>query len=416
MGWLALSVVGVALVSGGASDSSTDGHWSPDFGMPLLAAILAVTMLSLGMTLVSKSVSELEQHPDAPILASLIARIGGVATTLPVVFLDYSSISFSMENISYVLFYGVVILTISNFAYYKGVALSDTHLINVIWYVTPVLSIIWLALLGYGTVTQWVGIGAAFIIAANIMLHLSAQRRQSFRITIVWILSVGTVLTVVPAASSGFEYFEAIAALLFFFALLHGFAMTRLEAGIATERGLAVEIVRSEDLRSLARDKFLAIRHAVAELPKTASAATYDRLYSLLEEAEIKGDTRRMVEKFILSRTHRLALGELFVMLITGGMVVFLGVFVRPAGWVYSAFALVATTGTVFTFLVLIDQIEERYKPVFDIWEGGQGDSANKLVISKALVLHEPQAERWLVASLAVALIVVFLLIFFFQS
>jgi len=416
LGWLALSVVGVVLVSGGASDSSPDGGWSPDLGTPLLAAILAVSMLSLGMTLVSKSVSELEQFPDAPILASLIARIGGVLTTIPVVIFGYASVSFSFENVSYVLFYGIVILTISNFAYYKGVAISDTHLINVIWYVTPVLSIIWLSLLGYGSITRWVGIGAAFVIAANIMLHLSARRRQSFRITIVWILSIGTVLTVVPGASTSFEYFDAITALLFFFALLHGFAMNRLKAGIATERELAVEIIRSEELRRLTREKFEAIRQAVAELPKSASSAAYDRLYSLLEESEIKGATRQMLEKFILSRTHNLAVGELFVMLITGGMVIFLGVFVRPTGWEYSAFAMVATTGVVFTFLVLIDLIEERYKPVFDIWDSGTSDLANKLVISKALVMHEPQAERWLVASLAVTLIVVFVIVFIFQS
>ena len=136
---LVLSMLGIGLLTTNVSISDGISVWTWDLDRPFVLAVIAVVLLSLGMTCVSRSARELGKDSDAPITASLIARLGRFVATLPALFfLDFEMIQASTETVAYVLFYGIVILTISNFAYYKGISISRTHLVNVVFRGGPV--------------------------------------------------------------------------------------------------------------------------------------------------------------------------------------------------------------------------------------------------------------------------------------
>ncbi len=150
-----------------------------------LQACGAVVLLAFGMTCVSRASQEFDREQGASSFASFIARIGGVTGLLPAfVYFGESLTSLKYIDLQYILFYGSVILTISNIAYYKGISLSDTHLINVVWTLTPLFSILWLSLLGTGQITTLVGIGAACILVSNLMLNVYVGPRPSYKISI----------------------------------------------------------------------------------------------------------------------------------------------------------------------------------------------------------------------------------------
>ena len=415
LGWLALSLIGVGLVTSSVGNGSDINAWSWQLESPLVGAMIAVVFLSFGMTCVSRSTREIGKHPDAPILASLIARMGGVIATLPAIFfIDFATVPVNMETLVYVLFYGIVILTISNFAYYKAIFIARTHLINVVWYITPVLSILWLSLLGYGQLTNLVGIGAACIIVANLMLNFSVTRRLSYRITMIWILIIGTILAFVPGGEIQFEYFEAIAAPLVFFALLYGFAFQRLHSSIVRERQLVLEIMRREDYSTLNDKDTISFKKTILELARSDNAKHIFKLYSNLMRKKLKEVNLSKVEELMISKTQRLAIGELFVLFLTGGLIVFLSIYARPAGYLYDSFALIVSVAVAFTFFTLVDAFERRRRVVFHFVEKPEkSKDSHRFIVSDKLLIDEPPVEKYLVVSLSVALILVFHVIYF---
>lgn len=130
-------------------------------------------LLSFGMTCVSRASQEFDADQGASSFSSFIARLGGCIGLAPaVLYIGDDLFSLSYLELQYILFYGIVILTISNIAYYKAISLSDTHLINIVWTLTPLFSIGWLYLLGAGEITTLIGIGAACILFSNLMLNV----------------------------------------------------------------------------------------------------------------------------------------------------------------------------------------------------------------------------------------------------
>jgi hypothetical protein len=102
-----------------------------------------------------------------------------------------------------------------------------------------------------------------------------------------------------------------------------------------------------------------------------------------------------------------------FVLLLTGGLAVFLSIYSRPVGYLYDSFALVVSTALAFTFFTLVDAFERRKRTVFDVVETNGSKPAYKFMVSNKLLIDEPPAEKYLVDSFSVVLILVFLVIYF---
>ena len=67
-------------------------------------------------------------------------------------------------------------LTAMGCLYALSLSLADTPNVNFLWYLSPLLAAIWLALFGYSQITPMLILGGLFIISANIILILKSRK------------------------------------------------------------------------------------------------------------------------------------------------------------------------------------------------------------------------------------------------
>lgn len=70
-------------------------------------------------------------------------------------------------------------LTAMGCLYALSLTLSNTPNVNFIWYTSPVMAALWLALFGYSHITEMLILGGFFIIFANIILILKTRKTQN---------------------------------------------------------------------------------------------------------------------------------------------------------------------------------------------------------------------------------------------
>ncbi|MEL6318383.1 MAG: DMT family transporter, partial [Pseudomonadota bacterium] len=393
--WLSLSIVGLVLLGLDATRlqlPAVEGGVLPPNAAFSVAAVdasfylgcFAVVLLAFGMTLVSKAAEGFGVDADASAFASLLARIGGVAAVGPAaLYLADWSQSLSQADLAAIAVYGLVILTISNIAYYRGVALAQSHLINAIWNIAPVLSVIWLYFLGAGELTTLIGVGAACIIVSNLMLNLRVEARLSYTLTIVWILGAGSVIFFFEGAGNT-EYYDAVAGPLLFLGLLFGFLVDRLIRRTEGEYHLVLRLLGAVDAaRHLSAEERRAAREAVLALaeapdPREGRAAyralaTLDPAVHAARPSENAGpspvepspveptpsadgpgparaaEARGHLDALLLSKAQGVSIGEALILALIAALTNALALSARPNEFSADVFALVVSTGVVFT-------------------------------------------------------------------
>lgn len=80
---------------------------------------------------------------------------------------------------------GVGIIALGAVSYHWANAATASPMINVLWYLTPVLSLIWFAQLGLAEITPAIAVGAILIISANLLLSVRAENSAAYAATIV---------------------------------------------------------------------------------------------------------------------------------------------------------------------------------------------------------------------------------------
>ena len=101
-------------------------------------------------------------------------------------------------TVVYAVTYGIVVIGISNILFYISTGMAKSQVIVTIMYFGPVLSIAWLALLGYGEFTPFIAIGGGLIILSNLMLHLMRDGKPSYTVTVIWMYCVGCIIFLFP--------------------------------------------------------------------------------------------------------------------------------------------------------------------------------------------------------------------------
>ena len=87
------------------------------------------------------------------------------------------NIYFEIASIAPVIFIGFS-LTITSALYTYALIVSDNSNINMLWYLSPLLAAIWLAVFGYSQITPMLILGGFFIISANIILIVKSKNQR----------------------------------------------------------------------------------------------------------------------------------------------------------------------------------------------------------------------------------------------
>ena len=275
--------------------------------------------------------------------------------------------------------------------------------VNAMTYATLPLSLAWLVLLSQVAVARidFLIIGAAGIIAANLLINFEAEIRFGFKSLIIALWACGAVVYLRPVDGAlfgvenwewaGTEYFAALALSATIFTLILSFRIARLVSRTAEEenRSFAIfqkldSLVRRGAVSGEARRHILRID--VSEQKPESLKKAYDDAMKLIHEAESEienesdrerlGEVEAELNALVHSKQRGIVFGELFALYVFAGITVALALFSRPeiSGWTgFLVETLAALFSAVIVFLIFnaLDLQRERLGAILKKANGG---------------------------------------------
>ena len=275
--------------------------------------------------------------------------------------------------------------------------------VNAMTYATLPISLAWLVLLSQVAVARidFLIIGAAGIIAANLLINFEAEIRFGFKSLIIALWACGAVVYLRPVDGAlfgvenwewtGTEYFAALALSATIFTLILSFRIARLVNRTAEEenRSFAIfqkldSLVRRGAVSGEARQHILRID--VSEQKPESLKKAYDDTMRLISEAASKvedesdrerlGEVEAELNALVHSKQRGIVFGELFALYVFAGITVALALFSRPEIFGWTAFlveTLAALFSAVIVFLIFnaLDLQRERFGAILKKANGG---------------------------------------------
>lgn len=87
---------------------------------------------------------------------------------------DTSSVKISIASLPIITLLGLSLVLTSIFYGYGLIVAKNTN-VNLLWYIAPLLAVLWLVIIGYSTITPLLIIGGFLIIVANVILILTSH-------------------------------------------------------------------------------------------------------------------------------------------------------------------------------------------------------------------------------------------------
>ena len=307
------------------------------------------------------------RDPDNPLISLCcvltgqgIANLIGAGLQTSIGFAGGESIT--LKSVGIALATGALVASVGRTAM-RMANLTTTNLgINALTYAVPVVSLVWLLLFDQADVLRldYLAIGAVAIIITSLLINFEAEIRFGFKALILALWAAGTFVylrdgMMVQLLSTdwvwpGETYVAAVTLSATVFILLLSFRTTRLAARTQDEDNRIFALFSTVDL--LARRGLIdpGVRTHLLDVdsshdPEQLQAA-YRQALVLIAEAKVADIGNEDVELLahaeselnavVHSRRHGIELGELFALMIFGGITVFLALASRPSvsGWI----------------------------------------------------------------------------------
>ena len=271
---------------------------------------------------------------------------------------------------------------IANVAWRKANLSTDNLGINALANTTPIFSLIWLSLFFQVAPERldYLIIGAVGIITVNLLINSEADIRFGFKALLLAMWACGAfvylrddVLRYLPFGEWGWPgetYFGALGLSATVFTLLRSFRVARLSTQTQDEDNRVYSLFQNLDL--LARRNVVdpAVREHVIDIDKAVTPeqlqTAYHNTKECLDRAEATttdaADQAQLAEAetqlnvIAHSRQQGIDFGELFALIIFGGITVFIGLATRPGvtGWIaFLVEILVVLFSAVIVFLIV---------------------------------------------------------------
>lgn len=323
---------------------------------------------------------------------SVIVRIAGGGTHN----------TYDTPTIFLIAFIGVVIYVLGSLSYVVGLLKSSRPSIIALWYLTPVLSILWLFMAGLAVLTPTIIIGTVAIISANLLITIRAEDRISYSATVITLLLVGVVCFYIPGHEMS-DYYQAVSVPLIFYTIIVAFLMDRIQQRDTFEEELAIGIIRHiqvemTDVRAGVQELIGRIIAMLQTNNTRIIAGHYDYLRNDVQELKPVQDK---LDALALSKVEGVNFSEILVLSMTGLLTVAMTVFFRPHNFIADCFAIVLTTAIAFVFFVVLDLVNKR--AIFNLraGEGGRITLASE-------ALNEATGEMAIAAIMLIAVVTAF--------
>ncbi len=372
--------------------------WESRAGVGLVAvAIVATTFITSAWKWGSNLSEEVSDAPEDKalglcyvVVAFLVASIVSSVISAGVALVENEGITSPGKIIA--ISFGIV-LTFGNIAWGKANFTTDNLGINAIAYSIPIMSLLWLFAFSLAEVARfdYLVIGAAAIITANILINFEAEIRWGFKALLLALGTCGAVvylrdgvfelLGVVKWNWTGSGYFESLTLAATVFTLLLAFRVARLVSRTSEEDNRTFIVYRKLDL--LARrgiinpqvcDYILQIDQANNNVSVEQEAYTKARRLIAdvdprpLNEADsqLLSDAEANLDALARSKQVDIHLGEQFALGIFGAITVGLALLTLPPqveGWtrlLVDLFAMLISAVIIFLLVHIQDLQRER--------------------------------------------------------
>ena len=334
---------------------------------------------------------------------------------------------------------GIFTYFVGGIAWRKAVFTGDNLGINAMAYLTPVLSVILLFVFSQTDVARWdyLIIGAAAIITANLLINFEAEVRSGFKALLLALGICGAVvylrdgvfelLGIVKWNWTGSGYFESITLAATVFTLLLAFRVARLVSRTSEEDNRTFIVYRKLDL--LARrgiidpqvcDYILQIDKANNDVSTEREAYTKARrLIAAVDPAplneadsQLLSDAEANLDALARSKQVDIHLGEQFALGIFGAITIGLALLTLPPqveeGWprlMVDLFAMLISAVIIFLLFHIQDLQRERDDQKLDQSET-RPEYRHYLV--RFLDIQRRSFDKWLSITVGAAIVVIY--------
>lgn len=254
----------------------------------------------------------------------------------------------------FILLNGAFIVSIGSITYSEALAIGGRSDVILLWYLTPLLAVIWLWLLGLGDITETLVLGGLFIISANVLLHARADDGPAYVAVFLTLCVAGTVIHLMPALPlrdflPSTSLIELISLPLGIFGILTGFVLGRKFARQQEQEEAILDIVPS-----LSSDEMPHLEATLCAERQSDIDLHFAHLYRSAHERtpDLAVALRRLRVKLGRSVSH----GELIVLWALSIMTTLSVVFFRPSGMIGDMIVLLTVTS--MTYLVMLMTVQ----------------------------------------------------------
>ena len=401
--WFATSADGGTLLG---FETLSPGTWTGLSLAFLAACVASLTAIGLrwGVDLARALPADKSAGPDdllvnisCALTGQSIANLTGAALQASIGFASGESIT--LESVGIAVATGALVASVGRTAW-RTASLTTTNLgINSLLLAVPIASLAWLLLFEQTEILRfdYLTIGAVAIVTTSLLVNFEAEIRFGFKALILALWACGTIvylrddlvlLGVFPVADlvwPGEVYMAALALSATVFTLLLSFRTTRLADRTREEDERFFALFSAVDL--LARRNLIdpdvrrhllnvdrsynpeelqaAYREVQACLTKAKTANSDPEYEDRLAEAETQ------LNIIVHSRRHGIELGELFALIIFGGISVLLAVAARPessawGGFLIEVFVALFSAVIIFFIVHVWDLQEDRFAGILE--------------------------------------------------
>lgn len=336
---------------------------------------------------------------------------------------------------------GLILLGIATVSFRKANLTTDNLGVNALAYLTPILSLAWLWFFsGIGVVRpDYLVIGAAAIVSANLLINFEAERLRGFKALVISLWACGTLVYLRDKASWGWTaqadgYFDILFLSATVFALILSFRTVRLASRTQEEDNRAFRLFR--ELEELERRGLIrrwgdaaAFEHILTIDQK--QGWELERAYTTARRAlndalpQTNGPEREKLlvlstelDRLAHSRQQGINFGEICALFIFAGLVVGAALLSRPAavsgvtGFLVEMFAMLFPAVIIFLAVNMLDLQRDRVSRILkkNPEYGGYGVAFQDTVSQAERVEHTSRrtVEQGISIGVGGALIVVY--------
>jgi len=354
LGLVALLGLGLVVWSGQGHDDGPTAY--PNATLGILAATGAAIAMAISVATHVKArtiIGALPGMRDAAVVTNVLTKAvsAGLFFAVLLVWQPWATLTGMGPGLwGFVLFNGIFIVSIGSVAYSESLAVGSRSDVILLWYMTPLLAVIWLRLFGLGEITDTLVLGGLFIISANVLLHARADDGPAYIAVFLTLCLSGTIIHLMP--SRPLETFlpnanlvDLISPPLGIFGILTGFVLGRQFTRQEGQEDMLLRIAPC-----LSPQESVHLEAALSAGRQNRIDVHYRRLYETAHQRDPALGAALKALRVKLNRA--VSHGELIVLWALSLMTSLSVLFFRPAGVIGDMIVLLTVTS--LTYLVML--------------------------------------------------------------